>query len=245
MDKQLFTLTLKSCRMVTPATRHLEFIRKDGAKLDYIPGQFVTFHFELDGIGYNRSYSIASIPTETDTIEIAVSYYQGGPGTRLLFAMEPGAEVETTGPFGRLILREEQPKRYILIATGTGITPYRSMLPELHKRLLDPNLEIFILLGVQRQEDLLYGKDFIKFTKDHPRMHFHAFYSEEMPTEATVYEHLGYVQTYFPQLSLNPDEDIIYLCGNPSMIDDAFNLLLDANFATRQVRREKYISPKR
>lgn len=245
MIRDSFLLTLKSQRMITPAVRHLEFVHENGEAFNYIPGQFITFHFEMDGEQQNRSYSIASIPSKTHHIEIAVSPFKGGAGTRLLFNLNLGDTIKTTGPFGRLILRDETPKRYIMVATGTGITPYRAMLPELHKRITSEDSEAIILVGVQTPEDLLYGEDFIEFANNHERMQFHAYYSREMPDNPQAHEHHGYVQTAFPQLNLQPEQDIIYLCGNPNMIDTAFQLLLDTGFSTRQIRREKYISPKK
>ncbi len=246
MVREAFDLVLESFKMITPTVRHMEFSKKDGSKLGYVPGQFITFHFEVAGKPYNRSYSIASIATKTEVIEITVSPFPGGPGTEFLFALNPGDSVQTTGPFGRLILKEESPKRYILVATGTGITPYRSMLPVLNQYMAKQNdLEVVVLQGVQKTQDLLYAEDFLEFAKDHPRFKFHAFYSREEPKPNSNYEHHGYVQSFFPILDLRPNEDIIYLCGNPQMIDAAFTLLVDQGFNTADIRREKYISPKR
>lgn len=231
--------------MITPSVRHMAF-KPENMPLHYIPGQFVTFHFEINGVSYNRSYSIASIPGQTDTIEIAVSPFPGGPGTEFLFQLKPGDSVETTGPFGRLVLRDEKPKRYILVATGTGVTPYRAMLPELQQRLFNQaDLEVIILQGVQTPQDLLYGNDFLTFASKHPRLKFYAFYSREVPPTGSKHEFHGYVQHHFKSLDLSPTQDIVYLCGNPNMIDEAFNFLLDVGFNTTTIRREKYISPKK
>lgn len=245
--REAFDLSFESSRKITPVVKHMEFSKKDGSKLGFVPGQFITFHFaDIEGTLYNRSYSIASIPGKSSHIEIAVSPFPGGPGTEFLFALKPGDLVKTTGPFGRLTLRDEKPKRYILVATGTGVTPYRSMLPSLHQRLTEQeDLEIIILEGVQKAEDLLYGEDFLNFAAAHPRLKFHAFYSREQPNPNSSYEQHGYVQNYFPALNLKPSEDIIYLCGNPNMIDAAFNSLVEQGFSTADIRREKYISPKR
>jgi NAD(P)H-flavin reductase len=46
----------------------------------------------------------------------------------------------------------------------------------------------------------------------------------------------------FGSLDLSPTTDVVYLCGNPNMIDEAFQLLVDAGFPIPQIRREKYIS---
>ncbi|WP_373289467.1 hypothetical protein, partial [Alicyclobacillus cellulosilyticus] len=78
----------------------------------------------------------------------------------LLFNLKPGDAIDINGPFGRLILKDEVPKRYIFVATSTGITPYRAMLPALQKRLEENKLlEVVILQGAQKSEDILYGDE--------------------------------------------------------------------------------------
>lgn len=245
MARKEFTLVLQDFKMVTPKVRHMIFTPESDEGFNFIPGQFITFHFEINGEEFNRSYSVATIPTQSNSIEIAVSPFPGGPGTEFLFHLKPGNKVQTTGPFGRLVLRDEQPKRYFFVSTGTGVTPYRAMLPELHTRLQNQDLEVIILEGVQTPEDLLYGDDFWEFAQAHPNLHFHAYYSRTEPAADKAYEHKGYVQNYFQDLVLNPEEDIFYLCGNPDMIDASFNFLLDQGFNTKNIRREKYISPKK
>jgi ferredoxin-NADP reductase len=241
--REFFSLTLISAQMITASVRHLVFMRADNTPFPFIPGQFITFHFEVDGVALQRSYSIASIEGKTAAIEIAISPFVGGPGTKFLFSMQPGDTVMTSGPFGRLVLRDEQPARYILVATGTGVTPYRAMLPELARRTRETDLKVIILQGVQAPTDLLYGADFLAYAKENPRLEFHAYYSRGLPEQPAAYEHQGYVQTSFETFNPNPEQDIFYLCGNPQMIDDAFTLLREKGFQTNSVRREKYISP--
>ena len=148
-----------------------------------------------------------------------------------------------SGPFGRLILQEQTPKRYIFVATSTGVTPYRSMIPRLNQRLSEhPDLEIVVIEGVQTQENLLYADEFLNWAKTNPRVTFRGFLSREQPSQ----DHLraGYVQQGFAELSLNPANDQIYLCGNPAMIDAAFQQLQEKGFSSPQIIREKYISSK-
>src|SRR5690349_4901090 len=93
------TLVLQSATMITPGVRHLSFVRQDGQPFPYIPGQFITLHFEAGGQLLRRSYSIASIAGVDDTIDFAASYVPGGAGTQLLFDLEPGQTIQATGPF--------------------------------------------------------------------------------------------------------------------------------------------------
>ena len=238
-----FPIILEDAFMLSPKVKHFIFKSSQTPAFNYLPGQFITIHFERDGKILRRCYSIANEPTQNNLIEFDAGYAEGGPGTELLFNLKPGDSININGPFGRLILKEDIPKRYILVATSTGITPYRAMIAELTKRLhANPDLNIVILQGVQKREDVLYKDEFIALTTRFPRAIFRTYLSREQAHDLGEHEHTGYVQSAFPELTLNPQQDIVYLCGNPGMIDDSFAYLKDNNFVMQQIIREKYIS---
>lgn len=245
MALEMFNLTLQSARMLSPKTRHLAFKREDGAALPFIPGQFITLMFDAEGKVKRRSYSLSNSPDHSE-LEIAISYVEGGVASERLFNLKEGESVLAMGPAGRLVLQANEPdvKRYVLIGTGTGIAPYRAMVEQI-ARLAGQGVKFVIMQGVQYRQDLLYGEDFLALAKAQANAEFHAFYSREeigVLADAGAHEHQGYVQTYFNHLQLNPNEDVVYLCGNPNMIDDAFALLTAQGFGPKNVRREKYIS---
>ena len=243
MAIQTFSAILEHAEMITPRVRHLALRRKDGDQLNYIPGQFISIHFEVDGKPLRRSYSVGTIPGQTDLIEFAISYVKGGPASELLFNIQPGHQLELSGPYGRLILRDEPLKRCILMATGTGITPYRAMLPQIEQRLqADPHLEVWVLFGGQYRVDQLYPHDFLELAAKQPRFQFRVYHSRDELVEPQAYEYKGYVQTAFDELKPNAVNDVVYLCGNPNMIDNAYDILKELGFNAQQVRREKYVS---
>lgn len=243
MNRQTFTLILQQAAMIAPGVRHLAFARADGGSLDFIPGQFITVHIQTDTGVARRSYSIASIPGQNQLIEIAVAFVEGGLATQLFAEMQPGDSITCSGPFGRLILRDELPQRYVLVATGTGVTPYRAMLPELAQRLAaQQDLRVTLLFGTRAPEDLLYADDFLKFAEQFSTFRYIACYSRAEPK--MVYERMGYVQNLFAELRPEPTQDIVYLCGNPNMIDASFARLTELGFPSQHVRREKYVSSK-
>ncbi len=225
--------------MITPSVLELSFKRADGEELAYAAGQFLNIHFEHDGKLIHRSYSVASAPRDGGTLDIAVAPVEGGRATRFLFDLQPGDEVQASGPFGRFVLRDDPPCRYVLVGTGTGITPYRAMLPGLSDRLGSGEYSVELLLGVQYRHDQLYGDDFRVFAEQHPNFRFRACLSRE--EECKEGEYSGYVQAQFDSLELNPDSDVVYLCGNPDMIDDAVEILKGCGFELKQLRREKYL----
>jgi ferredoxin-NADP reductase len=235
---------LKWAKLIAPSVRHLAFVREDESYVAFTAGQFITLHIPGPSKILHRSYSIANMPGKDNIIEIAVSFVEGGVASNLLFNMQPGDSIDAVGPYGLFVLKkEDKPKRYILIGTGTGVSPYRSMLDDIKMRLMheDSDLEVALLMGVRNPTELLFGQDFEDFAKAHANFNFHACYSRETRDVPRDFEIKGHVQDVFPILNLDPEHDIIYLCGNPFMIDDAFLKLTEMGFDKKRVRREKYL----
>lgn len=237
-------IVLQESYNITSRVKHFVFKASCEPAFSYLPGQFITVHFENDAKLLRRSYSIANAPGNDNIIEFAAGFIKDGPGTNLLFNLKAGESININGPFGRLIKKDDPFTRHIFIATSTGITPYRAMLEQLDSILkTDHNLKIVILQGVQLREHILYGTEFQKFAAKFPgQVIFEAWLSRAAANKLLQGEKCGYVQHAFPKLNLNSAQDKVYLCGNPAMIDDAFNYLKEKNFPTTNVIREKYIS---
>ena len=243
MSVKKFDAILQSARMITPRVRELAFRRKDGETLAFEPGQFISLMINTPDKLLRRSYSIATVPESgDDELRIAVSHVEGGRATRILFDLEPGGEIPAIGPAGRFVLREDGHCRYVLLATGTGVTPYRAFLPELRRRLQDPKVSVDLVLGVRNPEELLYGEDFRAMDEQFDNFRFFACYSRSMPTQPTDRDLKGYVQEHLDDLALDPAHDVVYLCGNPGMIDAAAAYCETGGFPIGNVRREKYVS---
>ena len=247
-----FTLRLADAYMLAPAVRHLVFERADGQPLAFQPGQFLQIHFHYeDGSATKRSYSVATLgdasspggSSEASRIEIAVSYVDGGAATRLLGELQPGQTVEASGPYGRFCLQAtDTHPRYLLLATGTGVTPYRAMLPQIKKLLAETDREVVLLYGARSEAELLYGEEFEAFARDNPRFTFHSCLSRQPRAVPRPHDRAGHVQTVLAELAPSADRDIAYLCGNPNMVDAAFAALKEYGLPVPQIRREKYIS---
>jgi ferredoxin-NADP reductase len=249
-----FPLRLVSSRMLAPSVRHLAFARDDGAPLDFIPGQFVQVHFDYaDGTPAKRSYSLATVHDHAlgpgEVVEIAVSYVAGGAATALFENLKEGDRIEASGPYGRFCLMpQDTNKRYLLVGTGTGVTPYRAMLPLIEQLIAARGIEVVLLFGARTPQELLYADDFHAFAAKHPQFRFMPCLSRELPADPHPDMRRGYVQDALAELAPNAANDIAYLCGNPNMVDACFEALKTAGFPVPQVRREKYVSsatPKR
>ena len=242
MSHVKFNFALQQSRMITPRVLQMTFRRADGRPFSYIPGQFITLHLPHESIELRRSYSVATIPGSGGDVEIAVTQVDGGRATGILFGLQPGQEVSATGPFGRFVLREDPPSRYLLIATGTGVSPYRAMLPQLKALIAARQHTAVVMLGVRGPDELLFGGDFVEFAKENPGFEFVANYSRRVSEPPQAHERRGYVQEHLMELSPDPKKDIVYLCGNPDMIDTAVEKLKAIGFDNTNLRREKYVS---
>ena len=242
-----FQLRLVDSSMIAPTVRHLAFERADGQPLAFQPGQFLQVHFHYDdGTATKRSYSVATVgdgSSPVTRIEIAVSYVDGGAATKLLGELPHGGTIDASGPYGRFCLQEaDHHPRYLLIATGTGVTPYRAMLPQIQQLLAAGGREVVLLYGARNEGELLYGEEFEAFAKDHPGFTFHGCLSRQPRAVPRPNDRTGHVQAVLSELQPTAERDIAYLCGNPNMVDAAFAALKEFGLPVHQIRREKYIS---
>ncbi|MGE8281711.1 MAG: ferredoxin--NADP reductase [Stenotrophomonas sp.] len=245
-----FPLKLVGRRMLAPSIGHYQFVRDDGQPLDFLPGQFIQIHFDYaDGSATKRSYSLATIHDRAlgpgEAVEIAVSFVPGGAATALFEGMDLGDHVSGSGPFGRFCLQPgDHNARYVLIATGTGVTPYRSMLPQLKAAIAERGVEVVLLQGARSPEELLYSDDFYAFAAANPGFRYMPCLSRELPENPHADVRKGYVQQQLAEIAPDPARDIAYLCGNPDMVDTCVEVLKQAGLPMPQIRREKYVSSK-
>jgi ferredoxin-NADP reductase len=243
-----FSLRLAESRMLAPSVRHLEFERADGTGFAFVPGQFVQVHFNYaDGKPTKRSYSVATIGrgdgSPVQRVEMAVSYVEGGAATALLGNLQPGDTVDASGPYGRFCLMEpDANRRYLLVATGTGVTPYRAMLPQLSVLMAARGVHVALVYGARSEAELLYAAEFEAFAREHPQFTYHACLSRAPRAEPRPNDRSGRVQVALAELAPDPAHDIAYLCGNPDMVDQAFGQLKEAGLPIPHIRREKYVS---
>lgn len=245
----VFPIRLVDAKPLAPTVYHYAFLRSDGSALDFVPGQFIQIHFDYaDGTPAKRSYSLATIHDHKlgpgEAVEFAVSFVDGGRATALFQNLTIGDQISCSGPYGKFVLNERDAnQRYLLIGTGTGITPYRSMLPQLAE-VMARGVEVVLLQGARTREELLYDDDFMAFAAAQPNFKYYPCLSRERvdETDSNVTFVHGYVQSVLPEVVPTAGQDIAYLCGNPDMVDACFGALKEYGLSTQFIRREKYVS---
>ncbi|WP_321527879.1 FAD-binding oxidoreductase [Sedimenticola selenatireducens] len=235
---------LKEKRELAPNTLELTYVREDEAAISYLPGQFFSIDFRHQGEEKSRSYSAAGRVADLKNnreFRFAITAVPNGAASNYFFNANPGDRAKMSGPFGALVLPRVDPVRYLLIGTGTGVAPYRAMLPELEQRMSrNPDLRVELVMGVRNPQELIYGTEFATLAKDYPGFSFHACYSRRMPETPQAYEHDGRVNSLFEQLGVDPQRDMAYLCGNPDMVDESAAWFMEREFSAKNLKREKY-----
>src|SRR5262245_56795292 len=125
---ETFDTRLVASRSLTPGVRELVFERADGRLLEFEPGQWVNLVLPVPGEEIRRAYWIASAPAASARFELAVTLVTGGPGSEFLHALPLGATLRAIGPHGLFTRDALDPTAALFVATGTGVTPLRSMI---------------------------------------------------------------------------------------------------------------------
>jgi len=240
-------LRLLDSRWLTSGVRHLLFERGDGEPVAFLPGQFVRVQVSGGEAPEFRNYSIASPndPGRTDAqrIELVVSMVEGGLGSAYMGALVHGDEIQATAPNGRFcLLPDDDCRRYLLLGTGTGVAPYRGMLPQLAV-LAERGIRTALLLGARSPAEQLYADEFREAAARIPGFELRFCHSRQLPESPGPQDVHAYVQDALQSFEIDPERDLAFLCGNPNMVDSGFERLKTAGLHLRRIRREKYISP--
>lgn len=224
---------LVSSTALAEGVNHFVFEAAGVERLDFTPGQFVSFQSEIEGRQITRAYSLASAPAGDNRFELCLNRVEGGRLSPRLFAMRPGDGIEMSAPLGTFVLREPV-RAAILIATGTGIAPFRSML---RAYLPEGSPEFTLLFGVRHESHILYRSEFEEMAARYP--HFRFWPTLSRPEKSWA-GRSGHVQAHL-EATIGGRQDIdFYLCGLKQMVDGVRGTLKEMGFDRKQIRYEKY-----
>lgn len=220
-------------REIAPGVRHFVFEAPEVDRLEFVPGQFVSFTEMLQGKKITRPYSIASAP-DGNRFDLCLNLVEDGLFSPHLFAMKPGASVEMSAPLGYFVLRNPG-REAIFVATGTGIAPFRAMAGAyLSQR---DAKQLTLIFGVRYKKTLLYRCEFEELEKQHANFRFWPALSRPEPDWKG---RTGHVQRHLLE-ALDGRRDVdVYICGLKLMVDDVRALLKGVGFGRKQIIFEKY-----
>ena len=215
------------------------FLEVDGIEdFDFKAGQFITLDLPISEKRLKRwrSYSIAGHPNGSNIIELCIVYLDGGLGTDYLFnEVKVGTEVRFKGPSGAFYLPEEVKKDLVMICTGTGVAPFRSMLFDILRKKKE-HQNIHLIFGARREDDILYRAEFEKLSHEMEWFSYDICLSRaEEWSGLKGYVHQVYMKKEYSQNTK------YYLCGWSQMIDEAVeNLLIKKKIDPKEIIYELY-----
>jgi len=221
----------------TPGTRIFRIRIPELESFDFIPGQFITLDLPIhEKVNKRwRSYSIASDPDGSNTLELVISLNVNGLGTPYLFnEVKPGHELSFRGPQGVYKLEQPVEKPVFMVCTGTGIAPFRSMLRHLNRHRI-PHKDINLIFGCRTAADLLYAEELRTLEKEMEGFRYIPVLSRENWEGRT-----GYVHAMYEELCLNRPDASFYLCGWKAMLDEAKQRIAALGYTKNDIHLESY-----
>jgi len=246
MSDNIQTVTVLSKTTWTPTLFSFTVSRPDSFK--FTAGQFVRlgvnpsrlkYYTEQSGMSDEaldedifRAYSIISSPFD-EVLEFFSIVIPDGAFTSQLQHLQVGDELLlNTLPFGFLTLARYQkplPKDLWLLATGTGLAPFLSMLQDL--KTWEDYEHIVLAYSARSVEELAYVKkieslqeDFGSLVENPAKLIFIPIVTRE-PVDGALAERLpklllkGTLQAR-AGIDLDIDTTHVMLCGNPDMVED-------------------------
>jgi CDP-4-dehydro-6-deoxyglucose reductase len=234
------TVELVEATALSPGVKAFTFRMLDGAPLEYAAGQWLNFDIPTQAGVVRRAYSIASAPDgeHPDRFEIAVTRVEEcGVASIALHDLALGARLEVDGPHG-FFTREENARALpaLLVATGTGVCPFRAMLQD---ELRNPNgPPLRLLFGCRSEADILFRSEFDTWAATVPRFSLHVTLSQPSAAWSGL---RGYVQRHLPVLIDANAKPHVYVCGLTKMVSEVRRVLKDdLGYDRRWIHSERY-----
>lgn len=182
-------------------------------------------HLQVDvGGGATRLYSLANAPQFNDGAELHVRVLPNGRfSDEIVSELQKGDRVAVELPFGEFTVDDDSDRPLLLIATGTGFAPFKSViLDHVSRRRRRP---VHLYWGGRTPEDLYLSALAEKWAARHPWFRFTAVLSRP---PAGWRGRTGWVQ--HAVLADRPDLSSVevYACGGEQMTTDARELLTTA-----------------
>ncbi|WP_027349075.1 benzoate 1,2-dioxygenase electron transfer component BenC [Halotalea alkalilenta] len=205
-----FEATLSAITAHQDAALEVEFeLDESTAAPAFLPGQYV--NIGIPGGAETRSYSFSS-PPGARRLSFLIKRVPGGRMSAYLDGARMGERLSLDGPLGAFYLREPC-RPLLLLAGGTGLAPFLSMLEVLASR--DVGLPIRMLYGVTRDQDLVLVERLQAYTDRLADFEFLTCVAEQ----GSSHPRKGFVTDHLDPGVLHGGEVDVYLCGPPPMVD--------------------------
>lgn len=202
-----------------------------GAEPAFLPGQYL--NIQVPGTTQARSYSFSSRPGDRQASFLIRNVPNGLMSGYLTGAAKVGDRLTLTGPLGSFYLRELK-RPVLMLAGGTGLAPFLSMLELLAERGCEQ--PVHLIYGVTHDSDLVKLEALDDFAARIPQFS----YTTCVASEASRHPRKGYVTHHMDAAVLHDGDVDVYLCGPPPMVDAVLRYFDQEGIAPQSFHYEKF-----
>jgi ferredoxin-NADP reductase len=196
------------------------------------PGQHVDIRLTAeDGYQAQRSYSIASAPEE-GRLELTVELVDGGEvSPYLVEEVRPGDMFEVRGPVGGYFVWEpEVGGPLLLVAGGSGVVPFRSML-----RVRPPEIEARLVYSARTYDDVVYREELERLGDELVLTLTRETLQQSVARSGRVNAALLREVAFEPSRAPH-----VYVCGPTGFVEAVASALVEIGHAPERVRTERF-----
>lgn len=215
---QTAVLKVIGIRDLTPTAYVIRFDRDN---IPFRAGQHILLG-KKDDIE-SREYSVYSAEQD-DFFEVLIREVKDGLVSKLLRRVKPGEPLNFENPVGYFILKDEDiyTKKFLFIASGTGIGPFHSFVRSY------PGIDYQLLHGIRYGYEAFDMQDYdknrlIRCTSRNRKGDFH-----------------GRVTDYLKKHPIKDKNTLCYFCGNVEMIHEAYDIMLKQGVPSQNLFAEVY-----
>jgi ferredoxin-NADP reductase len=218
--------------------RTIRLTPKEGVLPIFEAGQYLNLFTEIERVRTSRPYSISSSPLQRAYYEITIARTKSGfVSDFLLDNVKVGDEFSANGPAGAFRFNPIfHSKKSVMIAGGSGITPFMSMCREIFDNRLDR--EVHLIYGCRNSESVLFKDELESLAKQYENFTFTLVLSE---AEEGYTGKTGFIdEECIKSLVKDIKSSTFYICGPQIMNDFVVNALLNLNVRKAMIRREMF-----
>lgn len=212
----------------------------------FVAGQYYNVRYPVEGKPrpIMRAYSIGSSPLpDPSVIEITVKEMIGGlVSPRLVRDVRAGDKLEVRGPHGTFTWTEADGGPVLLIAAGSGVVPFMSVIRYAVAKKLSVRMRL--LFSSKSEEFVIYAEELRRLEQEHSWLDVvHTFTRAPGHPGAAYHRRIdaSMITECVESLQVGEGESPVgYACGSPEMVDAAQAALLAAGLEPDRVRVEKY-----
>lgn len=209
----------------------------DEIPFSFKAGQFIMFDLPIESKYTNRSYSIASAPSNDNIFELCIVLNPPGLGTPYMFEnFQVGHKVKISKVLGKFVLPEVIEHDICFICTGTGIAPLRSQLIDIFNRKV-PHKNIYMVFGNRWEKDISYRNEMEELEKQYPQFKF-------IPVLSRSNEgwkgKTGYVHNVYEEIFSDRRQAYFFICGWADMLKEARQRIEAMGYDKKAIRFESY-----